>query len=292
MIQSMTSFARGTGPSKEGGWVVEIRSVNHRFFDFSLKVPHGFQALETRIRDLVQPVMPRGKVMVSVSQEKSVEKKKPLKVDESVVSSYLSSLKKVGRKFGLKGEITVSDVLRFPGVLNGEESATNPEKDWIKIKKVLATTLVQVTKARKLEGGKLSKDIASRLDSMSARVAQIEKYAKGQSARLFKRTQDRIRKLLGEEQKDRERIHREVAFLAERTDITEELVRMHSHLKLFKSRLKQSQEVGRELDFLCQEMNREINTMASKAQHFDISTEVVAIKGELEKIREQIQNIE
>jgi len=160
------------------------------------------------------------------------------------------------------------------------------------LKKILKQTLAQAIKAKELEGRKLAVDMEKRLIAICRAIEKIEQHARGQSQHVFQKLSERVDLLLAEKEKDMDRMRREVAFLADRSDITEEIVRMKSHLDLFRSRLKNSTEIGRELDFLCQEMNREVNTMGSKAQLFEIATEVVFVKGEIEKIREQIQNIE
>ncbi len=288
----MTAFARAGAPPRQGNWNIEIRSVNHRYFEFSLKIPSALAALENRVRERVQPALRRGKITVSISQELSKEQSKSLSIDEKAARFYLDSIQKLKKKFKLAGDVSVGDLLRLPGIFGTEDKETDPEKEWLQISKVLTQALEQSVKARQAEGKKLGQDIEARLEVITKAVGKIEHYASGASEKIFKKLQGRIADLLNESTLDTERVHREAAFLAERVDITEELVRMKSHLELFSRRLKTDGEVGRELDFLCQEMNREVNTMGSKSQFFEISTEVILIKGELEKIREQIQNIE
>ena len=292
MTRSMTSFARAGAPAREGNWNIEIRSVNHRYFEFSLKIPSALTALENRVRDRVQSAMRRGKVTVAISQELSADQPKALSIDEKAARFYLDSIQKLKKKFKLAGDVSVGDLLRLPGIFGTEDSGVDPEKKWLQISKVLNQAVEHAVKARQVEGKKLAQDIDARLEVITKAVGKIEHYAKSASERIFKKLKDRIADLLNESTLDTERVHRETAFLAERVDITEELVRMKSHLELFNRRLKTDGEVGRELDFLCQEMNREVNTMGSKSQFFEISTEVILIKGELEKIREQIQNVE
>lgn len=241
---------------------------------------------------MVQTSMRRGKVNVSITQDQGESRNDAVQIDEEKVAFYLSNLNKIKKKFKIQGEVTISDLIRLPGIFGTEESTADSDKDWPKLKKVLTNALDGAHKSKQIEGSKLAKDIQSRLDAVAKAVVKIEKHIQGQSERFRVRLLDRIQTLIQDKAVDPDRLEREVAFMAERTDITEELVRMKSHLDLFKKRLQQENEVGRELDFLCQEMNREVNTMASKSQHFEISTEVVFVKGELEKIREQVQNIE
>ncbi len=292
MIRSMTAFARASASSREGGWVVEIRSVNHRYFEFSFKLPPSLFPLESRIRDFVQKDIRRGKITLAISQDGEEETAKPVTIDESVVKMYLQSIHKLKKKFRLQGDLSVRDLLGLPRIFTVEKSEENPEKSWRLVQKTLRRTLALAIKAKEGEGAKLAEDVLARLGKIKKTVQKIESLASGMAEKYFKKLSERVDQLLAEKEKDPERIHREVAFLAERTDITEEIVRMKSHLEQFERRLKSETEVGRELDFMCQEMNREVNTMGSKAQLFEISTEVVFMKGELEKIREQIQNIE
>ena len=292
MIKSMTAFARLKGSAKEGGWEVEIRSINHRYFEFSVRTPPGLSGLEAKIRELVQSQIARGKITVVLGQEASADAMDPVQLNETAVEFYMSSIQKLVKKYKLNNSFSASDLIRMPGVFSEAPRKTDPEKEWPSIKKVLIRALEQTRKSKQLEGGKLAADIAGRLQKIEAAVRKIESLAGGESQRAFKRIQERVENLFQDKEKDLDRYYREAAFLAERCDVTEEVVRLRSHLDLFKRRLHEDHEVGRELDFVCQEMNREANTMASKSQLFEISTEVVQVKGEIEKIREQIQNIE
>lgn len=292
MIRSMTAFARLTADGRRGRWIVEIRSLNHRYFEFSLRLPGALNALETAIRDLVQSEVRRGKITVAVSQDSEEEKFKAVSLDEAVVRHYLAAIRRLKRRFRLTDDVSLADLLKLPGIFKMESLEGEPEKVWPDLKKIMQRTLLQLVKAKEAEGRRLAADIRKRLQTIAKSVARIETLSKGSAERVYKKLAERLDQLLAEKEKDPDRVHREAAFLAERSDITEEVVRMKSHLELFGSRLNGNTEAGRELDFLCQEMNREVNTMGSKAQLFDISTEVVFVKGELEKIREQIQNIE
>lgn len=292
MIRSMTAFARAAAPTREGAWHAEIRSLNSRYFEFQLKTPPILNTLENRIREMVQAKMRRGKVSLAIGQDTDDTKVGGLKIDESKVAFYIKQLSKVQKKYKLQGTLAVADLLKLPGIFSAEESDQDAEKVWPQIKKILQQVLDLAVKSKHGEGAKLSKDISHRLDLIEKAVEIVEKNALSQPERFHKRLLERVQGLISDQTIDKERLEREVAFLAERSDITEELVRLRSHFELFRKRLTQETEVGRELDFLCQEMNREINTMGSKSQHFEISTQVVFVKGELEKIREQVQNIE
>ncbi|MBI3313225.1 MAG: YicC family protein [Candidatus Omnitrophica bacterium] len=293
MIRSMTAFVREAASPKESDWVVEIRSLNHRYFEFSMKTPAVLFPLENRIRDLVQEKIKRGKVTLSISHNSEAPEAGDLKLNEEVVARYLKAIRTLKKRFKMKAEVSVQDILGLPEVFkveNGREE--NPEKIWHKLEKALKHMLENASRVKEREGKKLAEDMAMRLDKIEKATRQIEQHASGHKERYFNKLSERVSQILDDREIDKERVSREVAFLAERSDITEEIVRMKSHLELFRSRLRISTEVGRELDFLCQEMLREINTMGAKSQFFEISKETVFIKGELEKIREQVQNIE
>lgn len=292
MVRSMTAFARVDTGSGKDGWFVEIRSLNHRYFDFSLKIPAYLYSLEDRIRGMVQEKMRRGKVTLTVGHTGQNDKLETLALDEHAVRCYVVALSELKRKFKLEGDITLKDLLALPKVFSVERNWKEPDKYWKTLEGILKRTLGMAVKAKEKEGQTLEADIFDRLNAIETAVKTIEKSAAGNAERYFKKLSERAEQLVGEKALDRDRLHLEVAFLAERSDITEELVRLKSHLDLFRTRLKETHEMGRELEFLCQEINREVNTLSSKSQYFEISTKVILIKRELEKIREQIQNIE
>ncbi len=294
MIRSMTGFARLSPSGKDEKWAIEIRSLNHRYFEFSLKAPTALYFLENRIRDLCQEWLHRGKVSVAVSSivGQDEEEHPPLVLDESAADFYMDAARQLKKKYGFQDDLSLKDILSLPRIFSANRKTEDPEKDWGELEKVLVKALKAAIRNRETEGKKLAADILERLESIQKAGKRIEKLALGSSKRVQKKLEARLTELLGDQEIDRDRLAREVAFLAERGDITEETVRLKSHLDLFRTRLHESGEVGRELDFLCQEINREANTMGSKSQFFELSTEVIFIKKELEKIREQVQNIE
>ncbi|MFA6601066.1 MAG: YicC/YloC family endoribonuclease [Candidatus Omnitrophota bacterium] len=292
MIRSMTAFARTTGTAKEGRWTVEIRSINHRYFDFSVKLPMALSVLEGRVKDLVNTGIKRGKVTVTVGCDDGESQVRAISLNEELAETYVAIGRKLQKKYGIRNEFTAGDFLRLPGMLSAETEGRDPEKDWKGLEKVVKRALAQALAAKEEEGRKLAKDMIERIGALREAVRKVEESAKGRTDVLFNKLSERIDQLLAEKEKDQDRMNREVAFLAERSDVTEEVVRLKSHLELFEKRLRQDSEAGRELDFLCQELHREVNTIGSKAQLFEISTEVVMMKGEIEKIREQVQNIE
>lgn len=294
MIRSMTAFARVADSSaREGNWVIEIRSLNNRYLDLSFRLAPLLVPYESEIRELVQAQIRRGKVSLNIFQDASEEEAQEMELDDTAVERYMTAIKKLQKKHKLASQLALSDVVRLPGIFKIKKDAKDSLQIWARVQKLIHKGLDQAIKSKQEEGRKLSLDVHKRLDMVAKAVDKIEKVGHGRSEQIAKRLKDRIDTLLKEYpiQED-ERFFREVAFLAEKSDVTEEIVRMKSHLELFTSKLKTKGEVGRELDFLCQEMNREMNTIGSKSQHFDIATDVIFVKGELEKIREQIQNIE
>lgn len=293
MIRSMTAFARSPDTGAGKGWEIEIRSVNHRFFEFSFKAPSNIASYEARIKAIAQTKLRRGKVMISISSSSGEDDwAKKVTIDETLVSSYLNAVSALKEKMKLSGELSLRDILMLPKVFSTEREEELTEELWQPLEREVKAALDIMVENRQTEGRKLADDMRARLASIEKACAAVRALSAGQSGRIMSRLSERIQALLKDKEMDQDRLYREVAFLVERGDITEELVRLESHLRLFHDRLDSDQEVGRELDFLCQEVNREINTLGSKSQVFDISTEVIHMKTELEKIREQVQNIE
>jgi uncharacterized protein (TIGR00255 family) len=292
MIRSMTAFARVSLAVGGKHWVVEIKSLNQRYFELSLRLPPAMYALEPQVRQLVQSVMRRGKVMLNISEEGRGGESLAYELDPDQVRAYLASAKKIKSKFKMDGELTVEAVMRLPGVVKEKAAGDAQAWNWVKLGGLLKKALDKAVYHKEEEGEKLDKDFRQRLDHIAKTTHKIETLVQGSQKIYFEKLKNRLRDLLGDEKLDADRLYREVALLAERSDITEETVRMKSHLELFEKWLGRPGEIGRELDFLCQEMNREANTMASKAQLFEVSREAIAIKSEIEKIREQVQNVE
>ncbi len=291
MIRSMTGFGRAASRMKEGGWSIEIRSLNHRYFELSLKAPPSLYGIEDRIRELCQSRVKRGKVMVNINETNGAELE-GLALDEKVLRFYLSAIHRIQRRFRLEGQLSVSDLLSLPRIFSMEKKAVAPEKLWRALRGPLQSAIETLVHSRVREGQTLLKDLLGRIGKIERTVHHIEARVKRSPEVYYERLRGRIEKLLQEKLAREERIWQEAALLAERSDVTEEMVRLKSHLQLFRSKILKEEEVGKELDFLLQEMNREVNTLSAKAQDFEISKEVVGIKAELEKIREQIQNIE
>ena len=292
MIRSMTAFARVSSSPEKGNWTIEFHSLNHRYLEFSVKIPQFLYSLENRIRELVQSHIRRGKVTLSIRLNTEKNGESQIRIDDDMLELYWAAVNRIRKRFKIQEPVAIRDLLTLPQIFTVDRVEEDPEAKWASLEKAITRCLKEAIKFKDFEGRKLYKDIAGRLHAVENSLKHIEQFASNQSERIHKKLKERVTALTEGENIDEERLMREVAFLAEKSDITEEAVRMRSHLSLFSQRLRQNKEVGRELDFLCQEMNREMNTISNKAQFFDISKEVVFVKGELEKIREQIQNIE
>ena len=287
----MTGFARARSSTKPTDLSVEIRSVNHRYFELGLKLPPSLYDLEDRIRELCHQKIRRGKVNVFVGETESADLEAVV-LNEKALQFYLSAILKLKKRYRLQDHFSARDILSLPQVFSVRKKAGDPEKLWPSLKKLFEKALTIHETSRVREGQTLAKDLLMRLGKIEKRVSEIEGKVKRNPKEIFERLKGRIGELIQPVEVDPDRISREVAFLAERSDVTEEIVRLKSHLCLFRDKLKENREVGKELDFILQEMNRETNTLGSKSQDFEISKTVVAVKAELEKLREQVQNIE
>lgn len=270
---------------------MEIRSLNHRYFELSLKSPPSLYGLEDGIRELCQNRIRRGKVTVTIS-ELDTPYLGDVVLDEKLLRFYLSAIRRVQRRFRLRGEVSMSDLLSLPRIFSVEKKAGVPEKLWRPLKPLLEKALGRLDQSRVREGAVLGRDLLKRVQRIEGQLLWIERHAKALPREYYEKLRERIRSLFEPGAGNEDRAWREAAFLAEKADATEEVVRLKSHLLLFRKRIQGEGEVGKELDFILQEMNREVNTLSAKGQDFGISKAAVTIKAELEKIREQIQNIE
>ena len=292
MIKSMTGFGQASGGKSPFHLAVEIRSWNHRFFEFSSRLPSCLAELEEKIRDLVYARMKRGKITLSVSLKNGASDLNGLVLDEAKIDFYLGSIRKVQKKYGLKDSISINTLFSIPNLFTMDRSAQSASVYWVPLKKVLDEALKRLESAKAKEGAALGKDLKKRADRISEAIDQIEHAAKELPAQRRLQLSQRIQELTRGIDLDSERLEREVALVAERSDVTEEIVRTRHHLEMIKASLSGSGEAGKKLDFIAQEIHRETNTIGSKAQHPKIAEEIIRIKGELEKIREQVQNIE
>lgn len=292
MIKSMTGFGQGEAASDRYSARIELRSVNHRYLDMFLRVPKQYSQLEEVLRRVIAERVSRGRIEAAVSVEEFAQKERNVRLNAPLLQGYLRALEGIREILGSDEKITLSQILALPGVLEVEE----PEADWEDLQKVLgeaaAQALDDLERMRAAEGARLFSDLQEkivRLEELQSAVAQVApQVVEDYRARLS----ERLRDLLHGTTLTEERFLAEVALFADRCSIDEELVRLGSHTQQLKELLHSTQPVGRKLDFLIQEMNREVNTIGSKGNNVHIAGLVVELKSELEKIREQIQNIE
>lgn len=292
MIQSMTGYARSEWAGKGKSYVAEIRSVNHKYCDVSIKLPKALLSLEGMVKGIIQKEFSRGKFDVIISRNGSDDYAKRLVLDEELVGQYFNILHDLKARFGLKGDIDINILSSFSDMIK-VSPVEEDEKEAARIlKKILHKAIISLIEIRKREGRALNYDIAKRLNMVLKAINKIERLSGIVFSTYHKKLKERIAVINKSLKIDHTRLAQEAALIAERCDITEEIVRFKSHVNQFKRFLSSGKGVGRKLDFLIQEMNREINTLGSKANDAVISIEAVNIKNELEKIREQVQNIE
>jgi len=281
----------GFGQSDAGGFHVEIKGVNHRYRDIRVRLPRDLSCLEIPVRDLVQDRIARGKVEVNITRGSSIDEQAGLAVNRDLAGKYYADLTELAAEFG--GEVTFRDILALPGVM--AEATPDAREQWRVIEEGVIAALDSFTAAREEEGGRLGQDISARIQTLIRMHADMEKIAPSMVDAYRERLTTWLQELLGEKAEliDQTRLEQEVAIMADRSDITEELVRLSSHLTTFRDLIAYPGiSVGRRLDFMLQEINRELNTIGSKSQSVALSHAVIEAKAEVEKIREQVQNIE
>jgi len=287
----MTGYGRGE--HVQGGFKlsVELNSVNRKQSDISIKLPAELDELEPRIRDEINAQVSRGRINAVVTFHRG-DAAEHVELDTALAKAYLRAIQKLQKELRLNGTLTLDAILRAPGVLKLAESTLNADALWPSVESALKKALDRLVKMREKEGKHLATDLAKRLDLLIAGATAIRTAAPDTVKRYREQLHARIKEAGLEVPIDDERLAKEVVFFADRCDITEELTRLESHFQQFRASLKSAEPVGRTLDFLAQEMNREINTIGSKANAAEISQQVIKMKAELEKIREQVQNIE
>jgi uncharacterized protein (TIGR00255 family) len=291
-MKSMTGYGRGEAQGANYGMVAEMRSVNHRYLEVSLRLPRQLYVLEEALKKQVQAALNRGKVDVFLTLSRSGGKKIELTVDQELASAYHKSLLQISEITGLPLSARAEDAAAFPGVLNQEAAEDDAEEIAALAGAALAAALEQLLQMREREGQSLASDICARVGQIEDITAAIGASVPQLLAEQQQKLRKRLDELLEDIKVDEARLANEVAFLVDRTDINEELTRLSSHCRQFRESLSWPDAVGRRLDFLTQEMNREVNTIGSKSNALVISNQVIEMKSALEKIREQVQNIE
>ena len=292
MLKSMTGFGRAEGETTLGRVVVESRSVNHRYCDINTKLPKRLSFFENRIKEIIRSQVSRGRIDVSLRLDTVGEEKVQLSVDLELAQQYYRVFQDLREKLQLKDEVTLNLLAGAKDLITAKEESGDIEPYWQEILPILKQSFKNMDDMKRLEGESLTKDLKQRLEHIAQQLQIIKQQFPSHLKANLSRLHERLRSLLEGMEIDPLRFQQEIAFLAERTDITEEIVRAESHLAQFSSLLEGNEPVGRKMDFLLQEIHREVNTVSSKANDAEISQRVVEMKSELEKIREQVQNIE
>ncbi len=292
MIKSMTGYGRAQQLADGMNITVEIKSVNHRYFEFSSKLPRSYGFLDEKLKSFFSGKLTRGKMECYVQIEAIEEPDTVISLNHSLVKGYLDAYKELAETYGLENNIKVSDISRVSDIFTVRKQAADEDKIWSAVSIVAQAALEGFVAMREREGERLKADILSRLDEIISNVEYIEMRSPETVKEYNEKLLGRLKELLSEAHIEEQRILTEAAIFADKIAVAEETVRLRSHISQLRSFLEQSDAVGKKMDFLVQELNREANTIGSKAQDVEIARRVVAIKAEIEKIREQIQNIE
>ncbi|OUP86682.1 YicC family protein [Lachnoclostridium sp. An169] len=292
MIKSMTGFGRSEVLRDSRKFTVELKSVNHRYLDVNIRMPKKLNFFETAIRTLLKSYANRGKVDIFITYEDSSQAQVSVKYNPVVAGEYLRYLRQMAEEFHLEDDIKVSSLSRYPEVFTMEEQTEDEEELWNGLKEALEKAFGQFVETRTAEGENLKKDILSKLDVLEEQVAFIEERSPQIVEEYRKKLEEKVRELLADTQIEENRIAAEVILFADKICTDEEVVRLKSHISHMRNTLEEDEGIGRKLDFIAQEMNREANTILSKANDLEVSNRAISLKTEIEKIREQIQNIE
>ena len=292
MIRSMTGYGRAEALVDGRNILVEIRSVNHRYFEFSCRVPRAYGFLESRLKTYLQGKLSRGKVDVNVGIQNIEGSNANVQVNQELAASYVQALRALEEPLALRDDLSLSAGSRFSDIFTVSKEPEDEDIIWADVLKVADEAAERFVQMRETEGAKMKEDVESRLDFILQAVKKVEERSPQTVEEYRTRLYNKMCEVLGNTQIDEQRILTEAAVYAEKIAVAEETVRLRSHIDQFRAILEQGGPVGRKLDFLIQEFNRETNTIGSKAQDIEIARIVVNVKSEIEKIREQIQNIE
>ena len=292
MIKSMTGYGRAQKLVDGMDITVEIKSVNHRYFEFSSRLPRNYGFLDEKLKSFFNSALARGKMECYVQIEAVEEPDTLISLNHSLVKGYLDAYKELADTYGIENDIKVSNISRVSDIFMVRKQAADEDRIWAAVSEVAKAALDGFVAMREREGARLRDDVLSRLDEIISNVDFIEKRSPDTVAEYNEKLLGRLREMLGDAHIDEQRILTEAAIFADKIAVAEETVRLRSHISQLRSFLDSSEAIGKKMDFLVQELNREANTIGSKAQDVEIARRVVAVKAEIEKIREQIQNIE
>jgi len=292
MISSMTGYGRAEKNYDNGRVTVEISSVNNRFLEFQLRLPKNISELEQKIKKLVGQKLSRGKIYLSVTIDNELSEKANLMLDSSRADMFYNILKEIQKRYGLPGQITLADFVNLPDLITMQSQTVDIDRIWEMIEPVIRKATEEICATRLAEGKAIGDDLLLRLDEIDEKLKMIRKrFADGKSQYLEK-LKKRINDLMAEIPVDEQRLAAEAAVIADRLDITEEVVRLQAHIDSFRETLKRDEAIGKRLTFILQEIYREANTIGAKSTDYNISALVIDIKETTEILREQIQNIE
>ena len=292
MLKSMTGFGRCENVTDEYKISVEMKAVNHRYLDLSIKMPKKFNYFEASIRTLLKKYIQRGKVDLFINYEDYRSGNMCLKYNRALAAEYMEYFYKMSDEFGIQNDVKVSALAKFPEVLTMEQVPDDEEHLWEILSEALKEAAVKFVESREIEGEHLKKDLLGKLDYMETLVDFIEERFPQILTEYRNRLEDKVKELLSNTAMEESRIAAEVTIYADKICVDEETVRLRSHIHNTRNELLSGESVGRKLDFIAQEMNREANTILSKSTDLSISDKAIALKTEIEKVREQIQNIE
>ena len=292
MIKSMTGFGRSEIVKGNRKISVEIKSVNHRYLEAGIKMPKKLNVFESRMRDLLKKYATRGKIDIFINYEDDSESQVNLKFNQNIADEYMAIFNNMSEKYNLKNDMTVGGLARFPEVITMDEVQEDEEELWHFIEEAMKAALEQFVNTRILEGENLKKDLLGKLDHMEELFAFVEKRSPEIMKEYRSKLESKVKELLGDTTIDESRIATEVIIYADKICVDEETVRLRSHIEHARKCLNEDGGIGRKMDFIAQEMNREANTTLSKANDIEISNAAIDLKTEIEKVREQIQNIE
>ena len=291
MIKSMTGYGRAKLSKDDREYQIEIKSVNHRYLDISVRIPKQLSYLEETMKKEIAKKVKRGKIDVFVTFENNSLEGKEIKINTELAKAYIDELKKLAEKENILSDIQVTEISKYPDVLNIQ---SNQKKKKI-TEEVLETITIatdNLVQMRETEGNKISEDLLKRLNIINKKVEEIAKLSTGLIEEYVVKLEERINEILKNQEIDKTRLAQEVVIYADKCSIEEEVTRLNSHISQFKNLLNSNEAIGKKLDFIIQEMNRETNTIGSKANNLEITNGVIDIKTEIENIREQVQNIE
>ena len=291
MIKSMTGYGRAKLSKDDREYQIEIKSVNHKYLEISVRIPKQLSYLEETINKEIAKKVKRGKIDVFVTFENNPLEGKEIKINTELAKAYIDELKKLAEKENILSDIQVTEISKYPDVLN-IQSSQDDEKITEEVLETITIATDNLVQMRGTEGNKISEDLLKRLNIINKKVEEIAKLSTGLIEEYVVKLEERINEILKNQEIDKTRLAQEVVIYADKCSIEEEVTRLNSHISQFKNLLNSNEAIGKKLDFIIQEMNRETNTIGSKANNLEITNGVIDIKTEIENIREQVQNIE